>query len=133
MMKKKRINWMKLQADLNKQGIPTPEQALCLKVAREMIERHPQTDLDSFFEKEPYEMNLEEFSRVFAEPALKQTHYKSVKEAEHLLEKFYVDSILTAVKENKESISVDGLSRIAFRTEYMKIVRRYCKQRGIDL
>lgn len=83
--------------------------------------------------KEPYQISLEEFISANAKENLKETGCSSTRAAEMLLKSKYISNIIGAIQDNKDGVHIEGIEMIRFRTEYMDMVKRYCREKKIIL
>lgn len=99
------------------------------KTVSEFAMRHPNVANDQTVKKEFYEMTFDEFKSCFAESALQLTEYKNVSNAISLLTDEYNKIILEAIQQGKDNICIDAIEALRFRTEHMKLIKKYCRER----
>jgi hypothetical protein len=114
-------------------GIPTPDQAKKIKVASKFLDKNVYGKSVRNVDVALCQLSFEEFKIVFGKSALELTEFQSIKRAENVLLDSYLKIIIQAVREGRDNVSTDGLSRIAFRAEHLTEVRRYCRVKNIEL
>lgn len=123
-----------IEQKLHAMGLPgSIEEARRIVVTKRYFKRNPFADHPIDNSIPPYQYTFEEFKTSFASVALDCTKYKSVEKAEMMLRGWYEKSIIEAVKEGKERVSIDGIEMIRFRVDQMQTVKDYCRRHRINL